>query len=194
MQELVSLVELLSMLVLDPRSATLLALLAIAAVSDYRSYRIPNWLTFGGAAFALLYSAYVPFVPGLGFLWALGGLALGLVLLLPAYAFRVMGAGDVKLMAMCGAFLGVDHIIPAVLLSFIVGGAAAIGTALYRRALVRMASNVKDIGKIVMMSAATGVLPGGALKGIASVGKLPYGVCIAAGTAGYLVARQLGYL
>ena len=48
MQEFNAFVELLVMLVSDPRIAVLFVLLMIAAVVDYRTYRIPNWLTLGG--------------------------------------------------------------------------------------------------------------------------------------------------
>lgn len=93
----------LTMLVTDPRTGVLLALLIIAAVIDYRTHKIPNWLTMGGAAFALIYEATIPFSLQHGFLWALGGFALGFLILLPLRVLKVMGAGDVKLMAMAGA-------------------------------------------------------------------------------------------
>ena len=56
MTDFKALLELLGMLFADPRHSILLALLLIASISDCRSYRIPNWLTFGGTTFALLYS------------------------------------------------------------------------------------------------------------------------------------------
>ena len=64
MQEFQALLELLAMLITDPRSVVLFVLLAVASVSDWRSYRIPNWLTFGGAAFALLYHTAAARTPG----------------------------------------------------------------------------------------------------------------------------------
>lgn len=194
MQEILSLFELLWMLVSDPRIGMLFALVIVAAISDYRSYRIPNWLTFGGTAVALAYALAVPFVPGQGFLWALVGMAIGLFLMLPFYMLRAMGAGDVKLMAMIGAFVGGDHIIPIILLSFIVGGTMAIGFAVYKRVLWRMLGNVKSMTQMLILSAMTGAASSTSVDAGTSGGKLPYGVSIAIGTIGYLVARQLGYL
>ena len=193
MNNIDALFELLTMLVTDPRTAVLFALLAIASISDFRTYKIPNWLTAGGICFALIYSAVVPFYRDHGFLWALGGLAAGFLIMLPAYAIRVMGAGDVKLMAMVGAFLGFTDALSAVLYSLIVGGIAAIGFALFNRVLWRMLANVKTATQTMMMSAIGGFKPDLRIEPAASVGKLPYGICISIGTIIFVVAKQLGF-
>jgi prepilin peptidase CpaA len=72
MQEFYAFLELLAMLAFDPRVVVLFALLVIAAVSDYRTYRIPNWLTFGGSAFALVYKTVIAVSPGSAFMVASG--------------------------------------------------------------------------------------------------------------------------
>ena len=56
-----------SRLLINPRYSILFALLLAASISDCRSYKIPNWLTFGGSAFALIYSVFSPFSPQRGF-------------------------------------------------------------------------------------------------------------------------------
>jgi prepilin peptidase CpaA len=187
-----SILDLSAALATNPRSAVLIALLVAAAVIDYRSYRIPNWLTFGGAIFGLGYNAAVPAAVQPGILWALGGLGLGLVILLPLYALRVMGAGDVKLMAMVGAFLGLSGILTAVLFTFIAGGVAALGFVLWHRAFRRMAGNVRDLVQWMAFAAVAGLRPTAATPAI-SVGKLPYGISICAGTIASLAATQLGF-
>ena len=194
MQKINSSLELLTALATDPRMVVLCSLLIVAAVIDCRSYKIPNWLTVGGATFALIYSAVVPFSAQVGFLWALGGLALGFIFLLPGYALGVMGAGDVKLMAMAGAFLGVSDTFSAVIATFIVGGIAALVYALFQRAFVRMFSNVKNITQTMLVSAVVGFRPDVRIDASHSVGKMPYGVSISIGTIGYVVARQLGFV
>src|SRR5687768_11743315 len=83
--------------------ATLLALLGSAMWCDIRTRRIPNKLVLVGLATSFV-------AQGLRGLdgtqaWFLGTLA-GFGLLLPLYVIRAMGAGDVKLMAMVGSFLG----------------------------------------------------------------------------------------
>ena len=55
------------------------------------------------------------------FLWGCLGFATGLVLFLPFYALRGMGAGDVKLMAACGLFLGPVAAAAAVAASLLAG-------------------------------------------------------------------------
>lgn len=193
MQEFNALLELLTILVKDLRVGVLLILLAIASVSDYRTFKIPNWLTAGGIVFALIYNTAVPFYRDHGFLWALGGLVIGFLAMLPCYAIRVMGAGDVKLMAMVGAFLGVSDVISAILYSLIVGGIAAIGFALLNKVFIRMLGNVKSAAQMMMMSAIGGFKPDLRIEPGKSVGKLPYGICIAIGTTIFVVAKHLGF-
>lgn len=193
MQEFDALLELLAMLIKEPRTGVLFTLLVIASVSDYRTYKIPNWLTASGMIFGLTYNTAVPFSIHLGFFWAFGGLLLGFLTMLPFYGLRVMGAGDVKLMAMAGAFLGVTDTLHAVIFSFIVGGIAALIFSLYNKALVRMLGNVKSAAQMMMMSAIGGFRPELQIEAGKSVGKLPYGICISIGTVAYVVAKQLGY-
>jgi prepilin peptidase CpaA len=193
MDEFNALLELLALLLTDPRTGVLFALLIAAAVSDWRTYRIPNWLTVSGMAFGLIYHAAAPSSLHTGFLWALGGLLLGFLIMLPLYAIKAMGAGDVKLMAMTGSFLGAVDIFHAAIFTFIVGGLAALAFALFNKALVRMLGNVKSITQVMMLSVIGGMRPNAHMEAGKSVGKLPYGVSIGIGTIGYVVAKQLGY-
>lgn len=192
MQEFHSLLELLASLVTQPRTAVLFCLLVIAAVIDYRTYKIPNWLTLAGMAFGLTYNAVFPFQ--VGFLSASGGLLLGFLIMLPLYVLRAMGAGDVKLMAMVGTFLGVAGTFYAAIFTFIVGGIAALAFALFNKALGRMLSNIKNITQNMAFSAIGGIRPDAQIEASKSIGRLPYGVSISVGTIGYVVARQLGYV
>jgi prepilin peptidase CpaA len=179
-------------LLAQPSVAVLAILLVVAAVIDWRTYRIPNWLTVGGMAFGIIYNTAAASSWHDGLVGALAGAGVGLVILLPVYALRVMGAGDVKLMAMVGAIVGLPDIFHAVVYSLIVGGIAAVGFALYHRAFRRMTTNVIDIVQSMAFAAMVGHRPTPALSGRASVGKLPYGVSIAGGTIAWLAARLLG--
>jgi prepilin peptidase CpaA len=190
----VSLLDALTRLATDPRSASLVTLLVVAGAIDFRTMRIPNWLTYGGAVFGLLFNAVVPAPVQPGVLWALGGLALGLVLLLPLYALRVMGAGDVKLMAMAGAFLGLPHTIYAVGATAIAGGALSLVYLAWHGGLRRALFNIVGALQGALLAASARTRPSLSIAGDASVGSLPYGVAIAAGTIGYLLLRQLGFL
>ncbi len=185
--------ELMWMLLSDVRNSLLLSLLAVACIVDVRSFKIPNWLTFGGAALALLHSAMVPFAGGHGLLWSLGGLGVGLLIMLPAYGLGVMGAGDVKLMAMVGAFLGLTPTLYAALFVFICGGVLAVGHAILRGALLRMALNVRDISQGALYAVLGGMRPHAQASLAPSIGKMPYALSIALGTTLFMVASQLGY-
>jgi prepilin peptidase CpaA len=188
------LAELMLTLLGDTRVSLLLGLLAVACLIDVRTYKIPNWLTFGGAAFALLYSAFEPFSGGHGLLWSLGGLGVGFFIMLPMYALRVMGAGDVKLMAMVGAFLGVSATLHAALFVFILGGVLALGHSLLRGSMLRMVGNVKDITQGALYAVLGGMRPHARMVHSQSVGKMPYALSIALGTTLFVVAQQLGYV
>ena len=192
-QEFHALLELLAMLVFDPRTAVLFVLLVAASVSDYRSYRIPNWLTFGGAVFALVYKTVIAVSPASALLASLGGLLLGFFIMLPLYLFGVMGAGDVKLMAMVGAFLGVHETFQAVLFAFVVGGVAAIGFALFKGKLGRLLRNARNAMYGILAMSMAGARPDARIDASQSIGKLPYGICISVGTIGFVLGRQLGF-
>lgn len=192
--EMTAMLELLQMLVLSPRTGVLMALLVIAAVIDMKTGRIPNWLVFGGALYALVYNTMSPlYARDIGILFALGGLAVGLVSLLPAYLFRVMGAGDVKLMAMVGAFIGAWATVGAVLATLVAGGVLALALAMWAGRTVRLLRNVAAVSRGTMVTMATGI-GGLAVHAGPSAGKMPYGVAIAVGTIAYLVLSQLGFV
>lgn len=191
MAELRALLELLSMLVTDPRTGVLLVLLAAAAISDYRSFRIPNLVTGGGILFALVYNTVVHPAMHTDWTWAPAGMLLGFGAMLPMYALRIMGAGDVKLMAMVGAFLGAAATVTALVFCVVTAGVAALAWSARHRLLRPMLANVNSIlSGMLWSSVASGkprLQPGAA----PSVGKLAYGVSIAIGTTAYLVAQQV---
>ncbi len=104
--------------------APLLGLLLIAAAIDVRTRRIPNWLTAataaGGVALALTGRGAVG--PG----GACLGLLAGFALLAVPFGLRLMGGGDVKLLAAVGAWLGPWGIFVAFLAASIAAMALAV--------------------------------------------------------------------
>ncbi|HXD42258.1 MAG TPA: A24 family peptidase [Ramlibacter sp.] len=188
-----SLLDLPAMLAANPRIGVLIALLVAAAVIDYRSYRIPNWLTAGGMLLGLACAALLPSPDHAGFLWAFGGLAVGFAVLLPLYVLRILGAGDVKLMAMAGAFLGAIGTLYAILFTFTAAGVLAVALALSHGALMRMLGNVKNFVQFMTFSVMGGVRRAAPIEAEASIGRMPYGISVATGTMAYLVAAQLGF-
>jgi prepilin peptidase CpaA len=178
----------------DPRSLVLIVLLVTAATIDVRSHRIPNWLTLSGTAFALAYSAFVPFYMQHGFLWSLGGWAVGFGLFFPMWMMRIMGAGDVKLMAMSGALLGLGDIHHALLFTCIAGGGIAIGFGLWHGKLRPMLGNVGRMARVGTVAMAFGMPAKMATSGWESIGKMPFGLAIAVGTITAVVATHFGLI
>jgi prepilin peptidase CpaA len=137
---------------------------------------------------------FVSILPGALGLWkALLGLLLGVALTLPMYVLHAMGAGDVKLMAMLGAFLGPRSLFFSALLIFMVGGLLSVVTALRYKTLGLMFNNVRNMLWGSYFKAALRTMPVVDAAPV-SAGKMPYGVAIALGTYLYIALFSLGYL
>jgi prepilin peptidase CpaA len=175
---------------MDILTTTLLLLfLAGAVITDLRARLIPNALVLAGAMTGFLAALHPQ---GIGLLSALGGLALGLAMFLPLYLLRAMGAGDVKLMAMAGTFLGYAAIIEAALWVLLTGGALALVFALRRGVARRMAANLREMLFSAAASVQLRTLPDFS-TGPQTAARLPYAVAIALGVAAFLLARHLGF-
>lgn len=193
-EEFKALLDLLGWLFFDWRTGVVILLLIFAAVSDYRTRRIPNWLVVFGALYGVIYNTVLPLTPHNNILFPLMGVALGLLLFLPLYLTRAMGAGDVKLLGMVGAFLGPGDTFYAALSSMIVGGVLAILFVLARGKALVMYRNLASVIHLSAISVTNRTIPNLQIAPQASAGKLPYGVAIAIGTIGYLVLHQLSFV
>lgn len=111
---------------------TLLGLLAIGvclriAISDLYARRVPNaWLLAACAIAVPLLIAGQFSAPRLPWAAHLLGAVLGLLALLPFYALRWMGAGDVKFFAVLGLLLGWQALLPVWILASLAAGAHAL--------------------------------------------------------------------
>lgn len=157
--------------------AATLAMLAIAVWTDLRQRRIPNRLVLAGLGVALALSV----APGgIGLRSALLGMAAGLVLLLPMHLLGVMGAGDVKLMAAVGAFVGLQAVLMVVLITVLAGGVLSVAWALR---LGRMREVLRNVRTGLVLSAAD--IAGRSLPRPESLpaipARIPYALAIAAG-------------
>jgi prepilin peptidase CpaA len=117
--------------------AVAIAIAAIACVTDLRTRRIPNVLTFGAAAAGLVFHLIAGGVPGA--MTSAGGWVMGFALFFPMFMLGGLGAGDVKLLAAFGAWLGPWTVFFVAMYSAIAGGvfgiAVALGTGYLRTAL-----------------------------------------------------------
>ena len=97
------------------------AVVVVACVWDVATSRIPNLLTFTTIAMALAFHVIAP--SGSGAPFAALGLLAGLAVFFPMFALGAMGAGDVKLMAALGAWIGWKAILFVALYGSLAGGA-----------------------------------------------------------------------
>lgn len=111
----------------------LLAILAAATWIDLNHHRIPNVLSLGGIILGVALHGWTSGFPGI--ITGLGGAAVGIAIFLPFHLAHGMGAGDVKLMAAAGAFLGPLNALLATGLSLAAGGTMAIIILLVRGGL-----------------------------------------------------------
>jgi prepilin peptidase CpaA len=94
--------------------------LVVAAVTDVRDGRIPNWLTVSLAIFGIGVQSWEHGWDG--FLFSLGGLGIGLACLMFFYIKGGMGAGDVKLLGAIGTILGPGQVVLAFACAAMLGG------------------------------------------------------------------------
>jgi prepilin peptidase CpaA len=151
-----------------------LLLLVWAGATDVRSRCIPNYLVIATAGLGIAYAVgHAGWLPGMRS--ALMGIGLGLVIWLPCYAMRLMGAGDVKFFAAASSWLGPLLVFHAALLSALFGGVLAVGWMIRSRARHR-----DGMGAVIGSEAdARGGADSGAPVRVRST--LPYGVAMAAG-------------
>lgn len=102
----------------------LMVLMVAAVFTDLKSRHIPNILIGAGLVFAFSYHFYTRGVPGL--IFGFKGLAVGLAILLVPFIFGGIGAGDVKLLGVVGAFKGIAFAIDTFLWMALWGGALAL--------------------------------------------------------------------
>jgi prepilin peptidase CpaA len=141
-----------------------LGLLAWAALSDFRTYLIPNSVSLG---VAVLYPAHV-LASAAPVDWAGALVVAGCVLLVGfvMFAMRLAGGGDVKLLAAASLWAGPAQILPFVLLTTLAGGLLAAMTLNYLRYVRPWPSNALAADESAALK----------LRGT-----VPYGIAIALG-------------
>jgi prepilin peptidase CpaA len=157
--------------------------LVVAAWIDGTKLKVPNRVTFPLIIGGWVYSTWFFGWEGLGF--SLLGTAVGLALLLPAYSIGGMGAGDVKLLAGVGAWVGATDTFYAGCASTVIGAVLAIAMVLYRRAWARHRDQFMMILGEIMTIRDPQQLSEIAAERKSSMLLLPYGIPIAMGTIAY---------
>jgi prepilin peptidase CpaA len=108
----------------DLSTIYLLFVVFTAVITDFQSNRIPNWLTFSTLIVGVALQAF--FLGTEGLIVAVAGISMGLVFLLPFFLLGGMGAGDVKMMAAIGAFIGYKSVMFATAYSLMIAAVYAL--------------------------------------------------------------------
>ena len=162
----------------NPFIVPILAIAAAACVTDVTTRRIPNVLTFGAVAGALLVRGVLFGMSGV--IDASAGWLTGFILLFPLFFVRGLGAGDVKLVAALGAWFGPIDGLWLALYTAILGGVIGVGYSLARGYLGTAFSNIGTIGSHWIVSGFQPV-PGMTLDNTERP-RLPYALPILLGT------------
>ncbi|MNZ93991.1 Type IV leader peptidase family protein [compost metagenome] len=152
--------------------SVLLAFLLGAAICDLASHRLPNCYLLLGALAALALQLWV--VGPMGGVVGGAGLMTGFAVFLPFYVMGGMAAGDVKLMAVVGSFLGAAGALWAAACSLIAGAVLGVIYLLYKGHFCRLAA------RYWAMASLRARIP--AEDDDAARHRFPYAIAIAAGT------------
>ncbi len=167
-------------------------LVIMAGMWDWRTRRIPNWLTLSSVILGIGLNAFLYHTAGVWF--SLKGLGLALLIYFPLFLLRGMGAGDVKLMAALGAIVGWQNWLGILIITSVFGGIAALVVVIMTGRLRKTLENIWFIGlSIRKREAPYASNPELDVRSDRAM-RLPHGVVIAFGTVAFLAATLvLGY-
>jgi prepilin peptidase CpaA len=161
----------------------------LGAVTDVRSARIPNWLTYCALLAALILRSALLGLSGLKS-GALGMLVAGGLFLL-LFVLGAMGGGDMKLMAAVGTWVGSTQVMTLILAAALAGGILAIGRMLFGKTVGQTLRNTMHL---VYYRLTSGLQPHPELNVRSSDSqRVPFGVAIAVGAlccASYAIWRR----
>lgn len=152
--------------------ATIVVAAVTAAAIDLRTRRVPNILN--GLLASIGFALAVTGLSGLSIGAAVAGLGVGLALMLPAFVFGAMGAGDVKLFAAMGTLVGPTHMLRAFIFTAIAGGILAAAVAAQRG---RLQQTLARTGTLVASRGSNAA----AIKAPSENNRFPYAPAIAVG-------------
>ena len=160
---------------------------AFAGFSDWRSRRIPNWLTVGGLLLGIAANSLLRGWPGAKD--SLQGAGLGFLLLLPFVVAKGIGMGDLKMVVALGALLGPANLLTVLVLGVFVNALMAAVMIVQKKRVRETARNLAHmLGAFVRMH-----LPGPELTlDNPNLVKVPFGVAIAIAVILYTAGHAWG--
>lgn len=155
-----------------------IVLALVAGWLDWRSRRIPNWLTVPGFGIGIIANA--TFFHWAGLKDALYGAAIPLGILLPVVLLHGLGAGDWKLMGALGAIVGKEQILHVLLATIVFAGLIAATQMIWQK---RFWVTMRNLWELVRGFFLFGLKPNSEFSlDNAGASTLPFGVAAAAAT------------
>ena len=169
------------------RAVLLTPWLAVLCVKDFKTRRLPNLWTLGGLAAGLVMQFGWGGVAGL--LDGLQAAGVCILFLLIPFLIRAAGAGDLKMLAACGAFVGMKQVLLLLLAVSFAGFFVAVAMIIARK--VGMA-RLKHAFRTVFdwrydRAAGRAALPPREDEG----SRIPFGIAIAIGTWATLIMEAM---
>ena len=164
--------------------------LAALCASDWKSRRLPNVLTLGGLAAALVFDFGIGGLDGLADGLESAGVCI-LFLVLP-FLVRAAGAGDLKMLAACGAYAGMRLVLPFLLAVSFAGFFVALAMLVSRKVgAARMKHAFRSLFDWSYdRKAGRATLPPREDEG----NRVPFGIAIAVGLEVSLVMEAIGWI
>jgi prepilin peptidase CpaA len=166
-------------------NSALMPLVLVAAAYDLRFRRIPNWLNLSGVITG--FGVNILLSGRHGFAAASLGLLCALLVYVPLYLIRGMGAGDVKLMAAVGAVVGPGNWLGVFLATAITGGIVSLLVIAFKKRFHQTFWNLAVIGVELLHFRAPSASEERLDIRHSEALRLPHGAVIAAGCIAFLL-------
>jgi prepilin peptidase CpaA len=161
----------------------------VAGWTDWRSRRIPNWLTVPTLIAGIVANSVA--TGWMGAKESLLGAGLGLGILLPFVLIRSLGAGDWKLIGALAAFLGPSRLIAVLMGTILVAGLMAVVLIIWKKRVKQTARNLARM----IAGLFTLHLPGPEVSlDNPESSKIPFGVAVAVTVVLYTVSQAWSVL
>ena len=168
------------------------AIFALAAgITDARSRRIPNWLTYPAIPLAILLHTIAGGWHGAKL--SLLGTALGLGLLLPFVLVRSLGGGDWKLVGALGAFFGCNkqhcRLLEVLIYTLLVNGVMALVMVIWKK---RVGKTLRNLAHLMAAFFRFHLPPSDLSIDNPEAVKVPFGVAAAVAVLIYVSSQPWG--
>lgn len=158
-----------------------------AGITDARSRRIPNWLTYPAIPLAILLHTIAGGWPGAKL--SLLGTALGLGALLPFVLVRSLGGGDWKLVGALGAFFGPRRLVQVLIYTLLINGVMALVMVIWKK---RVGKTLRNLAHLIAAFFRFHLPPSDLSIDNPEAVKVPFGVAAAVAVLIYVSSQPWG--